>query len=217
MLRSIADQRPIMRRGTRFILKSLIVLSMLSVLIVPSAIYLRDVTGQMAVSDATDCVTLAINEAIYAEMAAGQYAYDEFVSLEKDASGRVTAIASNMTRINSLSAQLLHSVVENANGGKFEIRVPLGNLLGSNLLHGRGPDVPVEVLVLTSSSARFRNEIRSAGINQTRHQILVEVSVDIDVMIPWETLSTRVVSEVLVAETVVVGDVPRVYLQSDPE
>ena len=203
-----------MRRGTRIVLKTLIILSMLSVLFVPASLYLRRVSGQMAVSDATDCVTLAINDAICGEMAAGQFAYDYFVNLEKDAEGHVTAISSNMARINTLSAQLLRDVVANADGGKFEIRVPLGNLLGSNLLHGRGPDVPVEVIVLTSSSARFRNEILAAGINQTRHQIVLEVAVDIDVMIPWDTLSTRVTSEVLVAETVIVGEVPRFYLQN---
>ena len=66
--------------------------------------------------------------------------------------------------------------------------------------------------MLTSSRADFRNDICSAGINQTRHQIILEVRVDIDVLVPWDTLSTQVVSEVLVAETVIVGSVPKLYL-----
>ncbi len=201
------------RRGTRIFLKSLILLSMLSVLVVPSSIYLRRVAAQMAVSDATDCVTLAINDAIYQEMSDGLFDYGYFVNLEKDTSGRITAISTNMARINTLSAQLLRDVVRGADGGKLEIKVPLGNLIGTNLLHGRGPDVPVEIIILTSSSAAFRNEIRSAGINQTLHQILLDVRVDIDVMIPWDTISTSVKSEVLVAETVIVGEVPRIYQQ----
>ena len=205
---------PLMRRGTRFALKALIVLSMLSVLLVPASVYLRRVASQMAVSDATDCVTLAINDAIYGEMSEGLFVYDYFVSLEKDADGHITAISSNMARINTLSAQLLRDVVSNADGGKIEIKVPLGNLIGTNLLHGRGPDIPVEILVLTSSSAQFHNEILAAGINQTLHRILLEVNVDIDVMIPWDTISTRVTSEVLVAETVIVGEVPRFYLDN---
>ena len=204
---------PAFRRGTRFVLKSLIVLSMLSVLLVPSSAYLRRVSGQMAVSDAEDCVTLAINDAIYSEMAEGLFAYDYFVHLEKDAGGRITAVTTNMSRINTLSAQLLRDVVRSADGGRIEIRVPIGNLIGSNLLHGRGPEIPVEILVLTSSFARFRSEVRSAGINQTRHQILLEICVNIDVMIPWETISTSVKNEVLVAETVIVGEVPDFYLE----
>ncbi len=201
-----------MRRGTRILLKALIVLSMLSVLIVPPELYLRRVASQMAVSDATDCVTLAINNAIYEVMSEGLFDYGYFVRLEKDSAGRVAAVSTNMARINTVSAQLLREVVRSADGGKIEIKVPLGNLIGTDLLHGRGPDVPVEIIILTSSSVRFRNEISSAGINQTRHQILLEIRVDIDVMIPWDTVSTCVTSEVLAAETVIVGEVPRFYL-----
>jgi len=202
----------IMDRKTRFILKTLIILSMLSVIIVPPGLYLRKISGEIAVSDATDLVTLAINEAIWNEMKDGTYDYNYFVNLERDESGAVTAITSNMARINAMSAQLLQKVVNTAGGGELEIRVPLGNLVGTNLMLGRGPDVPVKIIMLTSSRADFRNDICSAGINQTRHQIILEVRVDIDVLVPWATLSTQVVSEVLVAETVIVGSVPKLYL-----
>lgn len=203
-----------MGRGLRLVLKALIVLAMLSVALVPPSLYLRDVASQMALSDAIDCVTLAINEAIHQEMSQGTYDYGYFVNLERDASGKVTAVTSNMARINMLSSKLLQDVVSSADGGEMEIHVPLGNMIGTNLLHGRGPDVPVKIIMLTSSSADFRNDISSAGINQIRHQIVLEVMVDIDVLIPWETLSTRVVSEVLVAETVIVGSVPYMYFET---
>ena len=180
--------------------------------LIPPGLYLRRVSGEMAVSDAADLVTLAINEAIYMEMSEGTFDYGYFVNLEKDTQGNITAITSNMARINTLSAELLQEIVDTAGGGDLVIRVPIGNLTGMNLLHGRGPDVPVRIIMLTSSRADFRNEVSSAGINQMRHQIVLEVTVDIDVLIPWKTLSTQVVSEVLVAETVIVGDVPKLYL-----
>ena len=188
-----------MSRGLRFVLKSLIVLAMLSILIIPPSLYLRDVASQMAMSDAIDLVTLAINEAIHREMSQGTYDYGYFVKLEKDASGGVTAITSNMARINMLSSKLLQDVVNTAGGGEMEISVPLGNLIGTNLLHGRGPDIPVKIIMLTSSFADFRNDISAAGINQIRHQIVLE---------------TRVLSEVLVAETVIVGSVPDMYFEA---
>ena len=87
----------------------------------------------------------------------------------------------------------------------------MGNLLGSTLLLGRGPLVPVEITMLTSSRVDLKNELISAGINQTKHQIKLDVVIDIDVILPWSTVSTRVDSEILVAETVVVGRVPETY------
>ena len=58
----------------------------------------------------------------------------------------------------------------------------------------------------------FSNSIVTAGINQTKHQINLNVIVDIDILIPWGTESAQVVTEVLIADTVVVGKVPDTYL-----
>ena len=92
------------------------------------------------------------------------------------------------------------------------MRVPLGNLTGVSLLMGRGPGVPVEIIMMTSSRVEFRNNVVTAGINQTKHQIDLEVIVDIDILIPWGTESTQVVTEVMISDVVVVGKVPDTYL-----
>ena len=92
------------------------------------------------------------------------------------------------------------------------MRVPLGNLTGVSLLMGRGPGVPVEIIMMTSSRVEFRNNVVTAGINQTKHQIDLEVIVDIDILIPWGTESAQVVTEVMISDVVVVGKVPGTYL-----
>ena len=66
--------------------------------------------------------------------------------------------------------------------------------------------------MMTSSRVEFQNNVVTAGINQTKHQINLEVVVDIDVLIPWDTESAQVVTEVLIADVVVVGKVPETYL-----
>ena len=69
--------------------------------------------------------------------------------------------------------------------------------------------------MLTSSYTDYKNELISAGINQTRHQIKLEVVVDIDILVPWDTMSTQVVSEALIAETIIVGKVPETYVDTE--
>ena len=117
-----------------------------------------------------------------------------------------------MARINTLSSEILQEVIAATNNGLEDINIPIGNLLGSNLLLGRGPKGPVKIIMLTSSYSDFRNELEAVGINQVKHQIILEVRVQIDVLLPWEVQSTEVVSEVLIAETVLVGKVPDTYL-----
>ena len=177
-----------------------------------AAVFLRRLTGEMAMSDAIDMVTLAVNDTVNRIMSEGDYSYDHFVTIEKDNSGNVAAISANMSRINAVSAQILAEVVEAAENGVLDIRVPLGNLLGSNLLMGKGPEVPIEVITLTSSYIDIENELVSTGINQAKHKIILKVDVDVDILIPWDVLTTRVESNVLIAETVIVGDVPQTYV-----
>ena len=86
-----------------------------------------------------------------------------------------------------------------------------------SLLLGRGFDIPVDITMLSSSRVDFKNDLISAGINQTKHQMKLDVVIDIDVIMPWRTVSTQVVSEILIAETVILGEVPETYLNWNQE
>ena len=187
-------------------------LAVLMLFIAAAAIFLKDLSTQIAVSDASDIVTVRINNAIAEIMKNEDYGGDYFVTFEKNTTGEVSAISSNMSRINALSAQILDSVVGATENHTLTVEIPIGNLSGISLLMGRGPKIPVQIIVLTSSRVEFNNSIVTAGINQTKHQINLEVIVDIDILIPWETVSSQVVTEILIADTIVVGKVPDTYL-----
>ena len=160
-------------------------------------------------------MTVQVNTAIADALRDGDYDADYFIKFEKNEAGEVTAISSNMAHINALSAELLDRVVGLTENRKITVSIPAGNLSGVSLLMGRGPGVPVEILVLTSSRVEFHNNIVTAGINQTKHQISLQVIVDVDVLVPWGTESAQVCTEVLIADTVVVGQVPETYLNLD--
>ena len=176
-----------------------------------AALFLKDISAQIACSDASDIVTVQINKVVAQIMQEGDYNGDYFVTFEKNDRGEVTAISSNMTRINGLSAQILDRVVGATDNRTLTVEIPLGNLTGISLLMGRGPGIPVQIIMLTSSRVEFNNSIVTAGINQTKHQINLDVIVDIDILIPWATESAKVTTEVLIADTIIVGQVPGTY------
>ena len=181
-----------------------------------ATLFLKDLSSDIAVSDASDIVTAQINKTIAAIMREGDYSGDYFVKLEKNDRGEVTAISSNMARVNALSAEILERVIGATDSRTLTVSIPLGNLTGVALLMGRGPGIPVQIIALTSSRVEFQNSIVTAGINQTKHQINLEVIVDIDILIPWSSESTQVVTEVLIADTVIVGQVPGSYVNLQP-
>ena len=201
----------ISRKGKLLVIIT-VVLAILAAVTIKSIAYFRELSRQMVLSDATDLMTLCINDTISRKFAEEDYDYDYFVNLEYGAEGSVTAVQTNMARINALSSELLSDIVHAADGGQRSLSIPVGNVLGSSLLLGKGPEIPVDITMLTSSHVDFKNELSDAGINQTKHQIKLDVVVDIDVIMPWQTISTQVVSEILIAETVILGDVPDTYL-----
>ena len=223
MLRRRRPRRPVyldlhlppMRRATRWTLIALCLLLFFGWVAVRSVMYLRELSCDMVLSDAVDLMTLCVNDTINRTLAGRDYGYDYFVTIDRDESGAVTAIKANMARINALSSELLSDIVEAADKGELSLSIPLGNILGSSLLLGKGPDIPVDITLLTSSRVDFKNELSAAGINQTKHEMKLDVVVDIDVVLPWRTVSTQVVTEILIAETVIVGEVPQTYLNME--
>ena len=203
--------RPATRAG-RIRLRLFLITALVFVMLVPSSIYLRAISSQMADAMATDLVVSMVNDELSRILVREGYGYDYFVTLEKDNDGNITAITTNMARINALSSELINEVLKTTSEGDLDIEIPLGNLLGLNTMLGRGPQIPVEVILLTSSNISFKNDFVASGINQTKHVIMLEVLVDIYLLIPWETVSTSIKTEVLVAETVIIGPVPQTYV-----
>ena len=202
------DTKP--RRGVWAVL-----MPMLLLFLGVSGRFLSELSSRIAVSDAADVVSAEVNRVIARVMAQEEFAKASFVRFETDDKGEITAVSSDMGRINALSAEILDELVGQADNRVLTVSIPLGNLTGVSLLMGRGPAVPVEILMLTSSSVGFDNSIVTAGINHTKHRILLTVSVDIDVLVPWGTESTQVQSQVLIADTIIVGQVPETFVSLD--
>ena len=136
----------------------------------------------------------------------------EWYGVETDAEGHVTALRSNMSEFNRLQVQIADDILERLSEvSSSELSIPVGTLTGSSLLAGRGPSIHVRMQAVGSAKASLRNAFTSAGINQTRHQVLLDVSVTMSILLPGFITDAQVTSEIAVAETVIVGGVPNTY------
>ena len=121
----------------------------------------------------------------------------------------------NIGEINHLKTDILNII----NGqilalDAADIGIPLGSLFMPEFFSGKGPSIPVHILAIRNSEASFSSEFSQAGINQTLHQLVMHVEVDAAVLVLGETSTFSVSSQVVVAETVIVGDVPSTFIQS---
>ena len=175
----------------------------------------RDVIRDLAETQVKNTTSDLTNEAIAKQIDEGIIQYDRIVYFEKDLDGRITALKTNMSEVNRLKTDILNLINDEILAlDTSDIGIPLGSLFLPELFSGKGPSIPVRILSIRNSDASFTSSFSQAGINQTLHQLTMVVSVDVAVLVLGQTSSFTVNSEVVVAETVIVGEVPSTFLQT---
>ena len=170
------------------------------------------VIREMGKAEAENAVTLAINRVLSEMLLSGELDYSALVHLETDGSGAVSAVYADMGRINLVRAKIAESVLrEIMEKESTELSLPLGSLFGDTLFSGMGPKLPVRILAVEAIKADLSSRFTSAGINQTLHQIRVELLVTLRVMVPGGLAEGNVSARVPVAETLLLGRVPDSY------
>lgn len=210
------------RMDRRRVLRALLFLTMVLALTVAfiAATQMRPLLESMATTRVSNTVTRIVSEAVYEAIEKGELQYDGLVAFEKDTEGHITAVRSNMAAFNHLQAEILDTILTRIGQVPTgDLSIPIGSLTGSALLAGRGPRITVRMESVGSSQASFQNAFTSAGINQTKHQIILTIDVYVSILLPGFTTATKVSNSFIVAETVIVGSVPDsyTYFSTDPD
>ena len=169
----------------------------------------------LAQTQVTNATSDLINDAVDRQIESGNIRYDRIVYLEKDLDGRITALKTNMSEVNRLKTDILNLINDEILAlDTSDIAIPIGSLVLPELFSGRGFTIPIQVIAIRNSDGAFESRFTEAGINQTRHQLNMSVSVDVTVLILGKTESFTVATQVVVAETIIVGHVPETYLNT---
>jgi sporulation protein YunB len=175
----------------------------------------NDAIRKLSVTQITNTTSDLINDAIDEQIATGNIQYDRIVYFEKDLDGRITALKTNMSEVNRLKTDILNTINDEILAlSTDDMGIPLGSLFLPEFLSGRGPVIPVEILSIRNSDASFSSDFSEAGINQTLQQLNMHVSVDVTILVLGKAESFTISSQVIVAETIIVGDVPDTFFQT---
>ena len=201
-----------LRNGQRKWIWLSLILALLLLLTAVILRHLKPLLVNLATARVANTVNRIVVAAVDDAIISGEIDYNHLVSFEKDENGRVTALRSNMAEANRLQTAICDDILQRLSEvSTSELRIPLGTLTGAAVLAGRGPALCVRMQTVGSSSAKFRNELSTAGINQTKHQILLDVEVNMSILLPSFSTYTTVSNVITVAETVIVGNVPETY------
>lgn len=189
-----------------------VIFTLLLALTVAVVLHMKPVVVDLATARTSNAVNRIVVAAVNDAVDSGRIDYEQLVDFDKDAEGHVTALRSNMAAFNRLQASIADDILQRmAEVSSTDLAIPIGTLTGSPLLAGRGPCLRVRMQSVGTAAARFDNQFSSAGINQTRHRIILDVDVHVSILLPGLTTYTKVSNEISVAETVIVGGVPETY------
>ena len=189
-----------------------VIFTLLLALTVAVVLHMKPVVVDLATARTSNAVNRIVVAAVNDAVDSGRIDYEQLVDFDKDAEGHVTALRSNMAAFNRLQASIADDILQRmAEVSSTDLAIPIGTLTGSPLLAGRGPCLRVRMQSVGTATARFDNQFSSAGINQTRHRIILDVDVHVSILLPGLTTYTKVSNEISVAETVIVGGVPETY------
>ena len=173
---------------------------------------LRPAILEIALSDLETVVNDAIDQVCIQDAADGEITYSKLVQLQYDQNGKLQGLTTDMATLNVLRADMTRAIGQAL--GKVEehpIQVPLGTAWGTALFSDLGPNIPVQVLSLESIAGYFESSFASAGINQTRHQIQMVLTVQVVLLLPGGTYDRTFTNKITVAESILMGDVPSHY------
>lgn len=150
----------------------------------------------------------ALNQAAEALIADG-ISYDSLVHVTLGEDGSVRLLQANTAGMNSLASRASLTAQAKLEALQDQtVSVPLGSALGVTLLAGTGPRIQVHMLPVGAVVTAYETEFTSAGINQTRHRVLLTMRAQVRLVLPTWASGVEAVTQVAVAESIIVGQVP---------
>ena len=146
----------------------------------------------------------------------GGVSYDDLFTIEKDPAGKILMIGANAPRINEIARTVAESAQQRTQARAEQgVEISLGTFSGIAFLGGAGGNIHFDVQPAGYVDVSFRSEFRSVGINQTLHRVVADFSSAFTLVMPLQERSVEVVTEMLVCETVIVGEVPDIYFENN--
>ncbi len=168
----------------------------------------------MAQDKAKNVAMQAINDSVNQVIDAKSEIYKELVDYRYDDEGNIISVNTNINLTNSVEGAILDGVVKKVDqASRCPIKVPIGTLIGSDLLTGRGPSVTFYISLSGNARSSIENLFESTGINQTRHQIQIRVEVDVSIVMSKKHFGAQVENTIVIGETIIVGQIPHSYVR----
>lgn len=171
---------------------------------------INPILNRLCMDEAKNIATKISNE--QASLIMNKYKYEDIITIVRDDNGNIKMLQTNIKSVNELTSDIPNNIVsamkseENSN-----ISIYLGSILGLKIFSAQGPKINVRIANVGNVETNLVSQFVEQGINQTLHRIYLEIVCEVSILTPYDTISEKMINQVLIAESVIVGNVPDAY------
>lgn len=173
------------------------------------------IVGGIADAKVRSLITESVNKVVKQQFADNpQYQdYPDLMTIERNSDGNVELMLPNTVLINQVVAEMTLAINDQLSTVNQTLYIPAGSITKSKLFAALGPQIPIKTTYLGYVNVKITDDFVAAGINQTRHQLWMNISSEILVSVPFIKDKIVVETTVLLSEGIIVGPVPDTYVE----
>lgn len=139
--------------------------------------------------------------------------YDSLIDVTYNTNGEIQSLSANQYEINSITREIIKEAqLQVKSLGENGLRLNIGTMTGIPFLIGRGPTIGLRLVPIGAVSGNFESEFNAVGINMTKHTLYLYINIHVSIVMPIKSYDLYSTNQVMLAESIIVGKVPEVYL-----
>ena len=200
------------KQPIRFRILLFLLIILLTGAIIFGSIQIDPLMAELAEAAAMNMFNDTVNNAYDDFMSKNDMSYNSLVTITKNQKGQITSITTDAEKLNRMCVDINNTISAMLENEQVKVKVPLGSLTNIDLFQGQGPSFVVKLTQSNTEETLTKTTFREAGLNQTEHIILFIVNMTMTLILPNTTAYYEYTQEFVVAQSVIVGDVPSYYL-----
>jgi sporulation protein YunB len=167
--------------------------------------YIKQICQTSGKQEVTRIITNCIDEVMLKE----SDLHNDLINISTDGENNVKSIQTNTIKINAIENEIIRQINNDfSDSKKTTFKLPVGNVTPFYSFAGKGFNIKLRLMPLSNIETEIKSDFISAGINQTKHRLTLLIKGDTIMLMPTYKEKTTVEVEYLLAETVIIGEVP---------
>lgn len=193
---------------------AIILVVAVGVLLISAEIRISNVRGKLISYAAKNAASSATTVGIEKSLDTDRVRYADLVKFRRDRNGNIVSVSTDAYYLNKIGNNIGDEVDKQINEMKsYVLKIPVSVLFSEQFINGRGPKMPVIFVMTGITTTDFENEFTAAGVNQTHHRIMMNITVNTYVIHSGNVTVVPYKTNVCIAESIVVGITPQTFAE----